>query len=82
MCIDIVELWFGIANEEFFSLFDRVICRPHDSGGVLSFQVFIICGIVTKSRARLCTCTGVGLLGLGNRCSVLLVFSSLRTRKH
>ena len=27
MCIDIVEIWFGIANEQ-ISIFDRVICRP------------------------------------------------------
>ena len=26
MCIDIVEIWFGIANGQISSKFDRVIC--------------------------------------------------------
>ena len=26
MCIDIVEIWFGIANGQISSIFDRVIC--------------------------------------------------------
>ena len=26
MCIDIVEIWFGIANGQIWSVFDRVIC--------------------------------------------------------
>ena len=25
-CIDIKEIWFGIANEQILSMFDRVIC--------------------------------------------------------
>ena len=29
MCIDIVEVWFGIANGQFLSNFDRVICVRH-----------------------------------------------------
>ena len=29
MCIDIVELWFGIANAQISSNFDRVICPRH-----------------------------------------------------
>ena len=31
MCIDIVEIWFGIANRQISSIFDRVICPtgPH-----------------------------------------------------
>ena len=41
MCIDIAEIWFWIANGQIISTFDIVICPPHDSGGVLSFQVFI-----------------------------------------
>ena len=46
MCIDIVEIWFGIDNgliiimDENLLTFDRVICPPHDNGWVLSFQVF------------------------------------------
>ena len=32
MCIDIVEIWFGIANWQISSSFDRVICP---NGGVL-----------------------------------------------
>ena len=27
MCIDIVEIWFGIANGQISSNFDRVICQ-------------------------------------------------------
>ena len=37
MCIDIVAIWFGIANGQMLSIF----CPPHDSGGVLSFLCFI-----------------------------------------
>ena len=29
MCIDIVEIWFGIANGEILSIFDGVICPRH-----------------------------------------------------
>ena len=29
MCIDIVEIWFGIANGQISSLFDRIICPRH-----------------------------------------------------
>ena len=34
-CIDIKEIWFWIANGQFLSMFDRVICPRHDYGGVL-----------------------------------------------
>ena len=39
--IDIKKIWFGIANGQIWSSFDRVICPRHDNGGVLSFYVFI-----------------------------------------
>ena len=29
MCIDIVEIWFGIANGQILSIFDRVIYPKH-----------------------------------------------------
>ena len=29
VCIDIVEIWFGIANGQISSIFDRVICPGH-----------------------------------------------------
>ena len=29
MCIDIMEIWFGSANGQISSIFDRVICRRH-----------------------------------------------------
>ena len=29
MCIDIVEIWFGIANGQIRSIFDGVICPRH-----------------------------------------------------
>ena len=41
MCIDIVEIWFGIFNGQISSICDRVICPWHDYDGVLLFQVFI-----------------------------------------
>ena len=34
-CIDIKEIWFGIANGQISSMFDRVICPRQDNGGVL-----------------------------------------------
>ena len=37
-CIDIVETWFGNANEQILSIIDRVICPQHDNGGVSSFH--------------------------------------------
>ena len=49
-CIDIKEIWFGIANKQisfflfffFFFFFDRVICPWNNNGGVLSFKVLIL----------------------------------------
>ena len=34
-CIDIKEIWFGIANGQILSMVDRVICLWQDNGGVL-----------------------------------------------
>ena len=34
-CINIKEIWFGIANGQISSMFDRVICSRHDAGGIL-----------------------------------------------
>ena len=34
-CIDIKEIWFGIANGQISSMFDRVICPRHDNSRVL-----------------------------------------------
>ena len=42
MCIDIVEIWFGIPNGQILSIFDGVTCPTNDSGGVLSFHIFIL----------------------------------------
>ena len=42
MCSDFVEVWFGITKGQILSIFDRVICPPHDSGRVLSFHIFIL----------------------------------------
>ena len=42
MCIDILEIWFGIAHWQISSIFDRVICQRHDNGRVLSFHIFIL----------------------------------------
>ena len=40
MCIDIVEVWFGIAHWQ-FRQFLTVICPPHGNGRVLSLHFFI-----------------------------------------
>ena len=42
-CIDIKEIWIGIANGQILSIFDRVVCPKHNNGGVLSFNVFLFC---------------------------------------
>ena len=34
-CIDMKEIWFGIAYGQISLMFDRVICPQHDNGGVL-----------------------------------------------
>ena len=34
-CIDMKEIWFGIANGQILSMFDRVTCLQHDNGRVL-----------------------------------------------
>ena len=34
-CIDIKEIWFGIANRQISSIFDRVLCPRYDNGRVL-----------------------------------------------
>ena len=52
MCIDIVEIGLGIANEHIPPIFDRVICLQHDSGRVLSFHVFIGIGAVPVSEKK------------------------------
>ena len=31
------EIWFGIANRQISSMFDRVLCPQHDNGRVLLF---------------------------------------------
>ena len=36
MFINIVEIYFGIANGQI--IFDRVICKQYDNGGVLLFM--------------------------------------------
>ena len=35
MCIDIVEICFGIANGQILSNFYGLVCPRHDNGGVL-----------------------------------------------
>ena len=41
MCIDIVEIWFGIADWQILSILDRVICPAHSGGSILLFHIFI-----------------------------------------
>ena len=40
VCIDIVEICFGIAQRQIL-IFDRVICPQHNNGRVLSFHVLL-----------------------------------------
>ena len=42
MCIEIVEICFGIAHWQISSVFDRVIRPQHDSGGVYFVSRFIL----------------------------------------
>ena len=46
MCIDIVEIRFGIANGQIISIFDRVTCPAHKSGWALLSHVFVKTHIV------------------------------------
>ena len=39
-CIDIKEIWFGIANGQISSVFDRVICCDMIMGGYYSLFLF------------------------------------------
>ena len=39
ICIDIVEIWFGIPNVQIRPLFNRVIYPPYDNSGALLFHV-------------------------------------------
>ena len=49
ICIDITDIWFGIANEQISSFF-KIICKPHDSSGVFLFHVFIGLGLATDNE--------------------------------
>ena len=40
MCVKIVEILFGIVNGRLSLIFDKVICPPHKSGGVVYFHIF------------------------------------------
>ena len=42
MCIDIVEIWFGIANGQISSIFDRGISLSHNGGGYYHFTFLFI----------------------------------------
>ena len=35
MCVDIMEIWFGIANGQISSNFHGVVCLQHNNGRVL-----------------------------------------------
>ena len=45
-CIDMKEIWFGIANWQSSSMSDRVICPRHDNGGYYSLT-FLLFKFVT-----------------------------------
>ena len=48
MCIDIVEIWFGITNEQISSNFDGVICLRHAHIFVSGDDLSECQGILTK----------------------------------
>ena len=50
MCIDIVQICFGIAIGYISSIFDRLISSWHDNGKVLSFHVFLIYVVIYFSE--------------------------------
>ena len=49
-CIDMKEIWCGIANGQISPMFDRVICQWHDNGGVLYFNIFLFSQFCRPSR--------------------------------
>ena len=51
MC-NIVEVWFGIVNGRISSFFSIVICPPDDSGGVLTFQVYIWFSFLLRKKKQ------------------------------
>ena len=60
-CIDIVEIWFGIANGQILSIFDRVICSPHihilfQDDNLNEFPPNLVCALILWRS---------GLIGLG-----------------
>ena len=42
MCIDIVDIWFGIADGQITSAFDRVIYPSHINGDIISCFYFFL----------------------------------------
>ena len=46
VCIDIVELWFGIANGQISSILDRVICLWNIHIFVSRFSPNLICALI------------------------------------
>ena len=63
MCIDIMLIWFEITNG-LSSFFDKVICPPNSSGGVLLFTfllvyVFIILKVHSFQNLLIFTTTAV-----------------------
>ena len=49
MCIDIVKIWFGIAQRQISWILTE-IWKGHDNGGVISFHVFIYKGDFVVGR--------------------------------
>ena len=48
MCIDIMEIWFGIANGQIWLKFDEVICPRHTHLSFLDDNLSKCQGILTK----------------------------------
>ena len=79
MCIDIVEIWFGIANGQISSIFDRVICPRHT-------HIFVsgcVCPSICSSAVHLFFCfqmiTWVNINGFSQNlvCALILWRSGL-----
>ena len=64
LCIDIVEIWFGIANGQILSNFDGVICTIH----VPYFRFWTITCVNVKTKIGICidTCIKEIWFGIAN----------------
>ena len=77
-CIDIKEIWVGIANGQISSMFDRDICLLHDNGGVLDFNV-LICWFFPANSVCIGSAVEVGMGKVGKSSSGRRALFIIRT---